>query len=139
MVAQIRFGHNVTRISPCVVYQRTIEAVAGSGVGHYESFLNQVRKYRAALRQFFLDYYPLDINRSHAGARSMGEAQNDRELVDGLSSRPFAAADIPKFHDDPIPMADSMSSLLWNIAILSAFSAVFFMAAYICFLYQDIK
>jgi ABC-type transport system involved in multi-copper enzyme maturation permease subunit len=69
----------------------------------------------------------------------MGEAQNDRELVDGLSSRPFAAADIPKFHDDPIPMADSMSSLLWNIAILSAFSAVFFMAAYICFLYQDIK
>ena len=140
MLAQVRFGYNVTRVSPCVVYQRAVEAIAGSGIDHYASFLEQAREYRLALRQFFLDHYPLNINRPHAGARSMNIAEkNDRELVEGLSSRTFTAAEIPKFYDDPISMEDAMRNSLWNTAILLMFNVVFFMAACISFLNRDVR
>ncbi len=140
MLAQVRSGYNLTRISPYVAYQRTVEAVAGSGIDHCESFLQQVRQYKLMLRAFLLDHYPLDIYSPHGVGRSATEVmEKDPELVEALKSRPFTSADIPKFQDDPRPIEDSVTSSLWNIAILFAFNAVFFMAAYVCFLYRDIK
>jgi ABC-type transport system involved in multi-copper enzyme maturation permease subunit len=92
------------------------------------------------LRAFLLDHYPLDIHSPHGVGRSATEVmEKDPELVETLKSRPFTSADIPKFQGDPGPIEDSVTSSLWNIAILFAFNAVFFMAAYVCFLYRDIK
>jgi ABC-type transport system involved in multi-copper enzyme maturation permease subunit len=140
MLAQVQSGYNVTRISPYVAYQRTVEAVAGAGIDHCESFLQQVRQYKLTLRGFLLDHYPLDIHRPHGVGRSPSEVEDkDRELVEALKSRPFTSADIPKFQDDPVPMEDSIADSLWNIAILFAFNAVLFMAAYVSFLCRDIK
>lgn len=140
MLTQVRSGYNVTRVSPFVAYQRTAEAMAGSGIDHCESFLQQVRQYKLVLRAFLLDHYPLDIYQPHGVGRSGTEVmEKDPELVEALKSRPFTSADIPKFQDDPRPIEDSVTSSLWNIAILFAFNAVFFMAAYVCFLYRDIK
>jgi len=104
--------------------------VAGSGVDHYESFMNQVEKYRFLLRGFLLDHYPLDIHRQYDDGREFSEA---------LSTRTFAAADIPKFHDEPTPLEDSMRNSMWDIAILIFFNIAFFMAAYISFLYRDVR
>ena len=129
MLAQVRFGFNVTRISPTAVYRRAAEAMAGSGINHYESFMNQVRRYKFVLRDFLLDHYPLDIHQRH----------DERKLREALSTRPFTAGEIPKFHDDPILLEDSITSSLWNIAILFAFNVVFFMAAYISFLNRDVR
>jgi ABC-type transport system involved in multi-copper enzyme maturation permease subunit len=140
MLTQVQSGYNVARISPYVAYQRIVEAVAGSGIDHCESFLQQVRQYKHTLRLFLLDHYPLDIYRPHGVGRSGTEAmEKDPELVKALKSRLFTSADIPKFQDDPRPIEDSVTSSLWNIAILFAFNAVFFMAAYVCFLCRDIK
>ena len=130
MVAQVRFGYNATRFSPTTVYRRAVEVVAGSGVDHYESFMNQVEKYRFLLRGFLLDHYPLDIHRQYDDGREFSEA---------LSTRTFAAADIPKFHDEPTPLEDSMRNSMWDIAILIFFNIAFFMAAYISFLYRDVR
>jgi ABC-type transport system involved in multi-copper enzyme maturation permease subunit len=130
MVAQVRFGYNATRVSPTTVYRRAVEAVAGSGVDHYESFMNQVEKYRFLLRDFLLDHYPLDIHQQYDDSRKFREA---------LSARTFAAADVPKFRDEPIPMEDSMKNSTWDIAILFIFNVVFFMAAYISFLNRDVR
>jgi len=140
MLAQVQFGHDVTRISPCAAYRRSVEAIAGSGIDHYENFVNQVRRYKSTLRQFFLDHYPVDHYRHYGGGKSMQETErNDPELIEALSSKIFTAAEIPKFRDDRIPMVDSITSSLWNIAILFAFNIFLFMAAYLCFLHQDIK
>ncbi len=129
MVAQVRFGHNVTRISPTTVYRRAVEAAAGSGIDHYESFIKQVREYKLTLRDFLLGHYPLDIHRPH----------DNEELLDALSTRTFTAAEIPFFRNEPISMEDSMKNSLWDVAILFLFNIVVFMAAHISFLYQDIK
>jgi len=130
MVAQVRFGYSTTRISPTTVYRRAVESVAGSGIDHYESFMNQAWEYRAMLQGFLLDHYPLDIHRQHEDRQKLREA---------LSTRTFAAADVPKFHDDPIPIEDCMKNSMWDIAILIMFNVAFFMAAYVSFIKQNVK
>jgi ABC-type transport system involved in multi-copper enzyme maturation permease subunit len=140
MTAQVWFGYNVTRISPTVVYRGAVETMAGSGMNHYESYIKQVRKYKLTLRGFLLDHYPLAIYRPHGFGRSRGDVEkNDKELVEALSSRIFTAAEIPQFRDESISMEDTMKNSLWNVALLLTFNIVFFMAAHISFLYQDIK
>jgi ABC-type transport system involved in multi-copper enzyme maturation permease subunit len=129
MIAQVRIGYNVTRVSPTAIYRRAVEAIAGSGIDHYESFVRQSREYKDMLRAFLLDHYPLDLHRPHDG----------RKLADALSTRLFTAADVPKFVDRPIPMGDSMRNSMWDIAILFISSVVFFMAAYISFLKRDVR
>jgi ABC-type transport system involved in multi-copper enzyme maturation permease subunit len=130
MVAQVRFGRNVTRISPTGVYQQAAEALVGSGIDHYENFLKQVRRYKTELRQFLLDHYPLDPHRSYS--------EDMDTLKEALSTKIFTATDVPKFRDEPISVEDSMKNSLLDIAILLTFNVFFFMAAHISFLYQDI-
>jgi len=129
MIAQVHIGYNVTRVSPTAVYRRAVEAIAGSGIDHYESFVRQSREYKDMLRAFLLDHYPLDLHRPHDG----------RKLAEALSTRLFTAADVPKFFDRPIPMGDSMRNSMWDIAILFISSVVLFMAAYISFLKRDVR
>jgi hypothetical protein len=120
----------MTRVSPTVVYRRSVEAVAGSGIDHYESFMSQAWGYRDMLQSFLLDHYPVDINRHH----------HDRQkLMAALSTRTFTAADVPKFNDKPVSMEDSIRNSMWNMAILVIFNVVFFMAAYISFLKRDVR
>jgi ABC-type transport system involved in multi-copper enzyme maturation permease subunit len=130
MLSQVRFGYNVTRISPTVIYRRAVETVAASGIDHIESFMKQARRYRSVLRDFLLDHYPLNIHRQH---------DDQRKFTEALSTRTFAAADVPKFHDAPIPMEDSMKNSMWDIAILFIFNIALLMAAYISFLYRDVR
>lgn len=140
MVSQVRFGHNLSRISPTGIYQRTVETIAVSGLDHYESFLKQVRQYRHTLQEFALDHYPLDIHGSYGTARTGREAAKKApELVEALSKRTFAADEIPKFRDEPVSVTASVRNPLWNVAILLLWNMVFFMAAHIAFLYRDIK
>jgi ABC-type transport system involved in multi-copper enzyme maturation permease subunit len=140
MVSQVRLGYNLSRISPTGVYRRAVEAMAGSGIDHYENFLRQVRQYKLTLRSFVLDHYPLNVHGFYGMARTGREALKKLpEFVEALSRRIFTAAEIPKFRDDPIPIEDSITSSLWNVAILFAFNVVFFMAAYISFLNRDVR
>ncbi len=133
MVADVRSGYNVTRISPCVVYRRAVESTAGSGIDHYESFVKQIWLYRASLRDFLISHHPLDFHKQYES----GDEQ--RQAFQAVSEVEFTGADVPRFHDDPIPAEDAMRSSLWNIAILFMFNFVFFMAAYISFLRRDVR
>jgi ABC-type transport system involved in multi-copper enzyme maturation permease subunit len=134
MVANVRFGYNVTRLSPCVVYRRAAESIAGSGIDHYESFMKQVWRYRSLLRDTLISHYPLDLHKLYDG-----EEELERLVFQALSQAKFTGADVPTFHDDPIPVGDAMGNSLWNIVILFMFNFVFFMAAYISFLRRDVR
>jgi ABC-type transport system involved in multi-copper enzyme maturation permease subunit len=129
MVRQVRFGYNIIRISPTVVYRRAVEAVAGSGIDHYESFMKQVRRYGLMLQDCLVSYHPLDIHKQY----------DDRKIREAFSDVGLTAADVPKFQDKPITIGDSMKNSMWNIAILVVFNVVLFMAAHISFLRQDIR
>jgi ABC-type transport system involved in multi-copper enzyme maturation permease subunit len=59
--------------------------------------------------------------------------------MEALSKRPFTAADVPRFQDEPIPIEESMKNSMWDITILIMFNLVFFMAAYIAFIKRDMR
>jgi ABC-type transport system involved in multi-copper enzyme maturation permease subunit len=132
MASDMRFGYNVTRLSPCVVYRRAAESIAGSGIDHYESFMKQLWQYRTLLQDTFVSHYPLELNKLY------DTTEGAEELVFHVQVK-FAAADVPRFHDDPIPAGDTMRNSLWDMAILFMFNFVFFMAAYISFLRRDVR
>jgi ABC-type transport system involved in multi-copper enzyme maturation permease subunit len=134
MVADVRSGYNVTRISPYVVYRRAAESTAGSGIDHYESFMKQVWRYRALLRDFLVSHYPLDLHKMYDGEEGL-----ERLVFQTLSQVKFTGADVPGFQDGPIPAENAMRNSLWDIAILFMFNFVFFMAAYISFLRRDVR
>ena len=132
MVADVRSGYNVTRVSPCVVYRRAAESITGSGLDHYESFMKQVWIYRSLLRDFLISHHPLDFHKDYDG-------EGERQAGQAYAKVKFTGADVPRFHDDPIPAGDAMRNSLWDIAILFMFNFVFFMAAYISFLRRDVR
>jgi len=134
MVADVRSGYNVTRVSPCVVYRRAAESIAGSGIDHYENFMKQVWIYRSILRDFLISHHPLDFHKYYDGVEEL-----ERQAFQALSKVKFTGADVPKFHDDPIPVEDAMRNSLWDIAILVMSNVVFFMATYISFLRRDVR
>ena len=128
----MRFGYNVTRISPCVLYRRAAESIAGSGIDHYESFMKQVWQYRTLLQDTLISHYPLELNKLYDTTEEL------EDLVFHVQVK-FAPADVPRFHDDPIPAGDAMRNSLWDIAILFILNFVFFMAGYMSFLRRDVR
>ncbi|MFC1713003.1 hypothetical protein ACFL6S_05000 [Candidatus Poribacteria bacterium] len=133
MVEDVRSGYNVTRISPCVIYRRAVESTAGSGIDHYESFMKQVWRYKSLLRDFLISHHPLDFHKQYESS------SEQRQAFQAVSGVKFTGADVPRFHDDPIPAGDAMMNSLWNIVILFMYNFVFFMAAYISFLRRDVR
>jgi ABC-type transport system involved in multi-copper enzyme maturation permease subunit len=133
MVANVRSGYNVTRISPYVIYRRAVESTVGTGIDHYESFMKQIWRYKSLLRDFLISHHPLDFHKQYVS----GDEQ--REAFQACSKVEFTGADVPRFHDDPIPAEDAMRNSLWDIVILFMFNFVFFMAAYISFLRRDVR
>ncbi|MFC1712389.1 ABC transporter permease subunit [Candidatus Poribacteria bacterium] len=129
MVRQVRLGRNVTRISPSVVYRRAVEAIAGSGIDHYESFMKQTQRYRLALQDCLISHHPADIHKQYSG----GEAT---KLFSNLD---FTEADVPRFQDEPILMVESLGASLWDMTILLLLNVVLFMAAHISFLKRDVR
>jgi len=133
MVANVQSGYNVTRISPCVIYRRAVESTVGTGIDHYESFIKQIWQYKSLLRDFLISHHPLDFHKQYVS----GDEQ--RKAFQACSKVKFTGADVPRFHDDPIPAGDAMRNSLWDIVILFMFNFVFFMAAYISFLRRDVR
>jgi len=134
MASDVRLGRNVTRISPCVVYRRAAESIAGSGIDHHESFIKQVWQYRDLLQNTLISHYPLKVHKLYDTTE-----EEERQVFQALSRVKFTGADVPKFHDDPILAGDAMGNSLWDIVILFMFNFVFFMAAYISFLRRDVR
>ena len=134
MASDMRFGYNVTRLSPCVLYRRAAESIAGSGIDHYESFMKQIWRYRASLRDFLVSHYPLDLHKLYDTTEEL-----ERLVFQTLSQVKFTGAYVPRFHDDPIPAEDAMRNSLWDIAILFILNFVFFMAGYMSFLRRDVR
>lgn len=120
---QVQLARKVTLVSPVAVYQYAMEALAGTGVEGYISFIKQVRRYR----QEFIDF-------SKYQDRSDPSSLHIYGVKEGLSQRPVGAKSVPKFKER-ITYGNAFS----YIVILLLFNLLFFMAAYISFLRCDVK
>jgi len=118
-IERVKFARNLTRISPTAIYQIAGESLAGSGINHYERFLQQAREYRRILSQYTLDKFPHDpyLSRQVRG----------RDLIINFD-------EIPKFAENPPDVSALLADASWNILLLFLFNVAFFMGAFLAFI-----
>jgi ABC-type transport system involved in multi-copper enzyme maturation permease subunit len=130
MIRQVTAGQNVSRISPLGLYKNAVETIAGTGIGHYDSFMKQVKQYRDLLKDIMLDKYPLDPNKAYYSFDEFGKVMDKVE---------FKLNDFPEFHEKPIAMGDTAKAAVWDIFFLFLFSLIFFMGSVVAFLRYDVR
>ncbi len=132
LVSRVRVGQNATRVSPLGLYRHAIEALAGTGLGHHESFMKQVRQYREVFKRTLMGKYPFDPHRDYGGQYYM----EWRKVMDNLE---FGLSDIPEFHEKPVTIQEGTKVAVWDVLFLFLFSLLFFMGSVVAFLRYDVR
>lgn len=116
-VRQAELAARVNLLSPGFALQYTVEAFLGTGLPRYADFLRQARRYREQVQEF---------------CRAQDAADPDSPHVlfypAFMSTRPLDPTLIPRFHQIPMSLADSVRQSLLPIVLLAleAVAAFFF-------------
>lgn len=135
MVAQISSGRNWVCLSPVVIYQRTSEAIAGTGISHCVNLRRQIKQYQDELKQYLRDQDVKDPDSLHL---IFPEEQCARSWK-AISHNPVDFDTVPKFQDRDFALGQSLKSAVWNIGLLALFNLVFFAGAFVSFLRYDVR
>ena len=106
-VRQFKVARNVNLLSPGFAFQYTIEALLSNGIHRFESFADQGWRYRETLRDFLRDRDATDPDSPHI------------LFLDGfMSEKDLDSRHIPRFHEVPFPLGESVETGLAPIIIL---------------------
>ena len=130
IIEQVKFGRNVTKISPSVIYQSASEATIGTGVSRFGNLYGQLKIYKDILKSFIMD-------------EDKRESESRHLLAEGhpilLSQKPVDYNSIPRFSELDIPMRGALKTALWDIGALILLNLMLFMAVYVSFLRCDVR
>jgi len=124
---QFRQARARALVSPGAAYQYTVEALLGTGVPKVEHLFEQVWQYRDDLREFF-----------RARDASDPESPHILFLPWYMSQRPLEAADIPRFSERHLRLADSIGRQLDAVLILIVEAGLAFLFAFWAFRRLDL-
>jgi ABC-type transport system involved in multi-copper enzyme maturation permease subunit len=122
-ISQVQLARTVTLISPVAIFQYAMEALAGTGIQSYISFVKQVRRYR----QEFIDFIK-------SQDRSDPSSLHIYFVREGLSQKPVKSENVPRFRE-----RITHGSAHYYIAVLVLFGLLFFLGAHVSFLRCDIR
>jgi ABC-type transport system involved in multi-copper enzyme maturation permease subunit len=134
MIRQVRIGQNATRVSPLGIYRHAAEALAGTGINHYDSFAKQVRRYREFLKGILMDRYPLNPHEDYNRSKDLSE-----KFRKAMSEVEFELSDVPEFREEPIAFEAAAKAFIWDIFFLSMFLLFFLMGSVMAFLKYDVR
>ena len=120
---QVRLARELTQISPIVCFQYAMEGLANTGIVSYMNFVKQVRRYR----QTFIAFIKTED-------RDDPESLHIYPVREGLSQKPVDPNTVPRFVEHI-----SHQSVIFPVALLILFNALFFTAAQLSFLKCDLK
>lgn len=135
MLAQAFIGRNLTCFSPTVLYQRTSEAVAGTGINHCVSLLKQVKEYQAELKEYIRSKDAEDPLSLHL----IFPESSSAAAWNTISHAPVDFATVPKFQQRDLALGKSLKSAVWDIGLLVLFNLIFFAGAFVSFLRYDVR
>jgi len=135
MLAQAFVGRNLTRFSPTVLYQRTCEAVAGTGIKRCVNLREQIKEYQAELKEYIRSKDAEDPLSLHLIFPETSSARAWRTI----SHNPVDFATVPKFREVDLALGQSLKLAVWDIGLLALFNLVFFAGAFVSFLRYDVR
>lgn len=121
-LAQIQLARQITRISPTAIYRYALESMSDTGFQRHHKFIASVRAYRDRFWEYI-----------------KSEDQKDRSSLhvyfvrEGISDKQASFDNAPRFTES-LTLAGALQDALLDIAILTLFAVLFFMAAYISFI-----
>ena len=116
---QYDVARSINLISPGYAFQYAIEALLGAGVERFERFHEQGWRYREALRAFVRERDAADAASPHI-----------LYLNSFMSSQELAAADIPRFRQPRLSLAESLVAGTAPLLILILEAGLAFMLAF---------
>ena len=125
---------NVARISPAVLYQRTCEAIAGTGINRCADLYEQVKRYRADLKEFIRSTDLEDPQSLHL----IGPERNMAQSWRAISHNPVDFDSVPKFQEQTMTIGQSLKLAVWDIGLLILMNLGLFAAAFVSFLRYDV-
>jgi ABC-type transport system involved in multi-copper enzyme maturation permease subunit len=132
MIAQVRTGRTITRVSPTALYQYASEAVSGTGVNRFQSLYQQLKRYKDELKTFLIAKDKEDPQSPHFLTPWEGHARL-------ISSKPLDFNGIPKFEEREMDMALALKKAVWDIAILVGMNLLLFIGNYVAFRRADVR
>ena len=135
MIAQALVGRNLTCVSPTVIYQRTSEAVAGTGIYRCVNLYQQIKQYQTGLRDYIRTKDAEDPDSLHLMFPDGACAQAWRTI----SHNPVDFGTVPKFQERDLALGQSLKLAIWDIGLLALFNLVFFSASFVSFLRYDVR
>ncbi|MCE5269905.1 ABC transporter permease subunit [bacterium] len=128
-VRQVVLARKATLVSPYVCYALCLENLAGSGIAHYEKYMDQMQEYRLSLRRYLLDVYPQPLD---------WWGWNDKDALRKMTG-PLDFNSLPKFRESPGDLLGLARAVLPWAGLLFLFGALFFAGAYVAFLRCDVR
>lgn len=124
LIRQVKLARKMTRVSPEAIYEYACEGIAGTGLGHFEHFFDQVKNYKQSLLGFVQ-------NEAKKGNDKVPGKELYRLKVD------FDA--IPKFEEKAPTTLAALKQVQTDILLLLLFNVLFFMGAFVSFLHSDVR
>ena len=119
---QYEIARTINLISPGYAFQYGVEALLGAGLGRFERFHEQGWRYRDALRAFLRERDAADPESPHI------------PLLDAFTSQaPLAAADIPRFKQPELSLAEGLEAGTAPLVILILETGLAFLFAVVAF------
>ena len=135
MLSQAFVGRRFTCFSPTVIYQRTSEVLAGTGIGRCVNLWEQIKEYQAELKEYIRSKDAEDPLSLHLIFPEDSSAQ----AWTTISHARVDFATVPTFQERDIGLAQSLKSAVWDIGLLALFNVVLFAASFVSFLRYDVR
>lgn len=115
---QAEFARNLVRLSPMGCFQYGMEALAGTGLAHHKSFIEQVRTYAQSYDQTII---ALD--------RADPESMHLFPVPQAMSKRKISVESLPVFRED-LSVATLISQARVDVIILCFLAVITYLIAY---------
>ena len=126
MIRQVNLAANVSRVSPMAPFVYAATRISEVGAEEREHFLKTIER-----------YYQNWV--SYAEDKSAEFMAIQRARQQGEEAEDFNTEDYPKFHYDWPPLKDQVQGALMDVLVLSGWTILLFMLAFMSFLRYDVK
>lgn len=123
---QVYLAQNIARLSPMVLYQYTMEAMAGTGLARYRHFIDQARSYAQRFEEALLTLDQTDLYSLHIPL-----------VTKGLSTKKVTLYQVPMFKED-LSVFSLAGPVMVDLVTLCFFAMLTYLAAYLVWLRSSI-
>lgn len=125
-ITQVQHARAITRVSPAVILQHSLESFAGTGFTRHLQFLKNVQRYAREYREFV-------ENMDRADAESLHLVG----VPEGMSKKPVSPEAIPKF-EDTLSLSQDFNTAAIDLLLLTLFVIVLLSGAYLAFVRVEV-